>query len=191
MLGGNNMINDILSEAEDRMKKTVEHLTKDLATLRAGRANPAMLDKVMVDYYGEPTPLNQLANITVPEARLLVIQPWDKSSIANIEKAILKSDLGVNPSNDGNVIRIVIPQLTEERRKELVKVVKKRGEEAKVAIRNIRRDANDMLKSSEKEKLISEDELKRGSDEVQKATDKYIKDIDAILNAKEKDIMEV
>ncbi|HOB11798.1 MAG TPA: ribosome recycling factor [Syntrophomonadaceae bacterium] len=185
------MINDILSEAEDRMKKTVEHLTKDLATLRAGRANPAMLDKVMVDYYGEPTPLNQLANITVPEARLLVIQPWDKSSIANIEKAILKSDLGVNPSNDGNVIRIVIPQLTEERRKELVKVVKKRGEEAKVAIRNIRRDANDMLKSSEKEKLISEDELKRGSDEVQKATDKYIKDIDAILNAKEKDIMEV
>lgn len=118
------MINDILSEAEDRMKKAVEYLTKDLATLRAGRANPAMLDKVMVDYYGEPTPLNQLANITVPEARLLVIQPWDKSSMADIEKAILKSDLGVTPNNDGNVIRIVIPQLTEERRKELVKVVK-------------------------------------------------------------------
>ncbi|HAA08872.1 MAG: ribosome recycling factor [Syntrophomonadaceae bacterium] len=185
------MINDILSEAEDRMKKAVEYLTKDLATLRAGRANPAMLDKVMVDYYGEPTPLNQLANITVPEARLLVIQPWDKSSMADIEKAILKSDLGVTPNNDGNVIRIVIPQLTEERRKELVKVVKKRGEEAKVAVRNIRRDANDMLKSSEKEKMISEDEAKRGSEEVQKATDKYIKDIDVILAAKEKDIMEV
>lgn len=185
------MINDILSEAEDRMKKAVEYLTKDLATLRAGRANPAMLDKVMVDYYGEPTPLNQLANITVPEARLLVIQPWDKSSMADIEKAILKSDLGVTPNNDGNVIRIVIPQLTEERRKELVKVVKKRGEEAKVAVRNIRRDSNDMLKSSEKEKMISEDEAKRGSEEVQKATDKYIKDIDVILAAKEKDIMEV
>lgn len=185
------MINNILSEAEDRMKKAVEYLTKDLATLRAGRANPAMLDKVMVDYYGEPTPLNQLANITVPEARLLVIQPWDKSSMADIEKAILKSDLGVTPNNDGNVIRIVIPQLTEERRKELVKVVKKRGEEAKVAVRNIRRDANDMLKSSEKEKMISEDEAKRGSEEVQKATDKYIKDIDVILAAKEKDIMEV
>jgi ribosome recycling factor len=185
------MINDILSEAEDRMKKAVEYLTKDLATLRAGRANPAMLDKVMVDYYGEPTPLNQLANITVPEARLLVIQPWDKSSMADIEKAILKSDLGVTPNNDGNVIRIVIPQLTEERRKELVKVVKKRGEEAKVAVRNIRRDDNDMLKSSEKEKMISEDEAKRGSEEVQKATDKYIKDIDVILAAKEKDIMEV
>ena len=185
------MINDILSEAEDRMKKAVEYLTKDLATLRAGRANPAMLDKVMVDYYGEPTPLNQLANITVPEARLLVIQPWDKSSMADIEKSILKSDLGVTPNNDGNVIRIVIPQLTEERRKELVKVVKKRGEEAKVAVRNIRRDANDMLKSSEKEKMISEDEAKRGSEEVQKATDKYIKDIDVILAAKEKDIMEV
>jgi ribosome recycling factor len=185
------MINDILSETEDRMQKTVEHLTKDLATLRAGRANPGMLDKVMADYYGEPTPLNQLANITVPEARLLVIQPWDKSSIASIEKAILKSDLGINPNNDGNVIRIAIPQLTEERRKELVKVVKKRGEEAKVAVRNIRRDANDMMKSSEKEKMISEDQSKKGNDEIQKTTDKYIKDIDVILVAKEKDIMEV
>lgn len=185
------MVKDILNEAEDRMKKTVEHLTKDLAALRAGRANPAMLEKVMVDYYGEPTPIHQLANITVPEARLLVVQPWDKGSIQNIEKAIMKSDLGVNPNNDGNVIRIVIPQLTEERRKELVKVVKKRGEEAKVAVRNIRRDANDMLKASEKDKLISEDENKKGSDEVQKATDKYIKEIDAILAAKEKDVMEV
>lgn len=185
------MVKDILNEAEDRMKKTVEHLTKDLAALRAGRANPAMLEKVMVDYYGEPTPIHQLANITVPEARLLVVQPWDKGSIQNIEKAIMKSDLGVNPNNDGNVIRIVIPQLTEERRKDLVKVVKKRGEEAKVAVRNIRRDANDMLKASEKDKLISEDENKKGSDEIQKATDKYVKDIDAILAAKEKDVMEV
>lgn len=185
------MVKDILNEAEDRMKKTVEHLTKDLAALRAGRANPAMLEKVMVDYYGEPTPIHQLANITVPEARLLVVQPWDKGSIQNIEKAIMKSDLGVNPNNDGNVIRIVIPQLTEERRKDLVKVVKKRGEEAKVAVRNIRRDANDMLKASEKDKLISEDDNKKGSDEVQKATDKYIKEIDAILAAKEKDVMEV
>lgn len=185
------MVKDILNDAEDRMKKSIEHLRSDLASLRAGRANPAMLDKIMVDYYGEPTPINQLANITVPEARLIVVQPWDKTSIAEIEKAILKSDLGVNPSNDGNVIRIAIPQLTEERRKEIVKTVKKRGEEAKVAIRNIRREANDMLKSSEKDKLISEDESKKGMDEIQKLTDKYIKDIDTILQAKEKDIMEV
>lgn len=185
------MVKDILKDAEDRMKKSIEHLKSDLASLRAGRANPAMLDKIMVDYYGEPTPINQLANITVPEARLIVVQPWDKTSIPEIEKAILKSDLGVNPTNDGNVIRIAIPQLTEERRKEIVKIVKKRGEEAKVAIRNIRREANDMLKSSEKDKLISEDESKKGMDEIQKLTDKYIKDIDTILQAKEKDIMEV
>lgn len=185
------MIKDILSDAEERMKKTVEHFTRDLASLRAGRANPAMVEKITVDYYGEPTPLNQLANITVPEARLLVIQPWDKGSIANIEKAIMKSDLGVNPNNDGNVVRIAIPQLTEERRKDLVKVVKKRAEEARVAVRNIRREGNDMLKSSEKDKLISEDENKKGMDDIQKITDKFIKDIDAIMQAKEKDIMEV
>lgn len=185
------MVNDILTDSENRMKKTIEHLTADFAALRAGRANPAMVDKIVVEYYGVPTPLNQLANITVPEARLLVIQPWDKSIIANIEKAILKSDLGVNPSNDGNVIRIAIPQLTGERRKELVKVVKKRAEEGKVAIRNIRREANDLIKSSEKEKMISEDESKKGMDDIQKITDNYIKDIDKILQAKEKDIMEV
>ena len=150
-----------------------------------------MVEKLLVDYYGEPTPLNQLATITVPEARLLVIQPWDKGSMADIEKAILKSDLGVNPTNDGNVVRIAIPQLTEERRKDLVKVVKKRAEEARVAVRNIRREANDMVKSSEKEKLLSEDESKRGMDEVQKITDKHIKEIDVISEAKEKDIMEV
>lgn len=185
------MIKEIVQDSEDRMKKTTVHLTKDLASMRAGRANPAMLDRIMADYYGEPTPLNQLANITVPEARLLVIQPWDKHSIADIEKAIMKSDLGINPSNDGNVIRLAVPQLTEERRRDLVKIVKKRGEEAKVAIRNIRREANDLIKQAEKEKLVSEDEAKKGNDEIQKITDKEIKDIDSILQAKEKDVMEV
>ncbi|NLB53083.1 MAG: ribosome recycling factor [Syntrophomonadaceae bacterium] len=185
------MIKEIIKDSEDRMKKAIEFLTKDLASMRAGRANPGMLDRIMVDYYGEPTPLNQLANITVPEARLLVIQPWDKHSITDIEKAIMKSDLGINPSNDGNVIRLAVPQLTEERRKDLVKVVKKRAEEAKVAIRNIRREANDLIKQAEKDKLVSEDEAKKGNDEIQKVTDKGVKDIEAILQAKEKDVMEV
>ncbi|HBK54453.1 ribosome recycling factor [Syntrophomonas wolfei] len=185
------MIKDILSDTEERMKKTIEHLRKDLASLRAGRANPAMLEKIMVDYYGQPTPINQLANITVPEARLLVIQPWDKTIIASIEKAIMKSDLGINPSNDGNVIRLAIPQLTEERRKELVKVLRKRAEEARVAVRNIRRDANELLKNGEKEKLISEDENKKGMDDIQKETDRQIKEIDSVLQGKEKEIMEV
>src|SRR5665647_387626 len=185
------MINDILADSEDRMKKTIDHLLGDFASLRAGRANPAMLDKIMVNYYGTPTPINQLANINVPEARLLVIQPWDKGSIADIEKAIMKSDLGITPSNDGNVIRLAIPQLTEERRKDVVKVVKKRAEEAKVAIRNIRREANDLIKASEKDKLVSEDESKKGLDSIQKVTDKSIKDVDQVLLAKEKDILEV
>ncbi|MEA1960032.1 MAG: ribosome recycling factor [Bacillota bacterium] len=185
------MVNDIMSDAESRMKKTIEHLTGDFATLRAGRANPAMVEKIMVNYYGEPTPINQLANINAPEARLLVIQPWDKTCIAEIEKSIMKSDLGVNPSNDGNVIRIAIPALTEETRKDMVKVVKKKAEEGKVGIRNIRREANDMIKSGEKEKLISEDESKKGLDDIQKLTDKRIKEIDTVLLAKEKDIMTV
>lgn len=185
------MIKDMINETDGRMKKTIEHLTQDLATLRAGRANPAMVDRLMVSYYGQATPLNQLANITVPEPRLLVIQPWDKSSIPEIEKAVMKSDLGINPSNDGNVIRLAVPQLTEERRKEIVKVVKKRSEEAKVAIRNIRREQNDFMKAAEKDKVVSEDESKKGMEEVQKITDKYIKDIDSIMAAKEKDIMEV
>ncbi|MBO8159382.1 ribosome recycling factor [Thermosyntropha sp.] len=185
------MIKNIINDAEERMKKAIDHLKQDLASLRAGRANPAMLDKVMVDYYGTPTPINQLANITVPEARLLVVQPWDKSCIPEIEKAILKSDLGVNPTNDGNVIRVAIPQLTEERRKELVKVAKKRAEDAKVAVRNIRREANDTIKATEKDKVISEDEAKKAIDEVQKLTDKYVKEIDVIFQTKEKDIMEV
>lgn len=185
------MIKDILRDAEEKMQKSIEYLAKDLSTLRAGRANPAMVEKITVDYYGETTPINQLGNITVPEARLLVIQPWDKSIIPDIEKAIFRSDLGITPSNDGVVIRIAIPQLTEERRKELVKVVKKKGEETKVAIRNIRRESNDMLKMSEKEKLISEDENKKGMDEIQKFTDKYVKNVDQVLQTKEKDIMEV
>lgn len=185
------MIKDILNDTEARMKKAVEYLAKDLAALRAGRANPAMVEKIMVDYYGSATPISQLANITVPEARLLVIQPWDKSIIPDIEKSILKSDLGINPSNDGNVIRLVIPQLTEERRRDLVKVVKKRAEEAKVAVRNIRREANDMIKAAEKEKLIAEDESKKGIDDIQRTTDKFIKEMDTILQTKEKEIMEV
>lgn len=185
------MIKDIIKDAEERMKKSIEHLSKDLASMRAGRANPAMVERISVDYYGSPTPINQLANVTVPEARLLVIQPWDKSMITDIEKAIMRSDLGITPSNDGNVIRLAVPQLTEERRKELAKVVKKRVEEARVAVRNIRREANDMLKSSEKDKLISEDENKKGADEIQKLTDKYVKNVDAVLQAKEKEIMEV
>jgi len=144
------MIEEILMDSEDRMQKTIEVLRKDFASLRAGRANPAILDKVQVDYYGVPTPINQMANVSAPEARLLVIQPWDKTVIPTIEKAILKSDLGLNPSNDGTVIRIAIPQLTQERRKELVKTTKKKAEDAKVGIRNIRRDANEHLKSLEK-----------------------------------------
>lgn len=185
------MIKEVLQDAEERMQKTVEVLRKEFQSLRAGRANPAILDKVMVDYYGVPTPINQMANVTAPEARLLVIQPWDKSVTPNIEKAILKSDLGLNPNSDGNVIRIAIPQLTQERRKELVKVIKKKTEEAKVGIRNIRRDANEDLKALEKEKEISEDEEKKGQDDVQKLTDKYIADVDKVLDNKEKEIMEV
>lgn len=185
------MINELIQEAEEKMTRTVEVLKKDFASLRAGRATSALLDKIQADYYGTPTPINQMANITVPEPRLLVIQPWDKSTIPAIEKAILKSDLGLNPSNDGNVIRIAIPQLTEERRKELVKVVKKKAEEARVAVRNVRRDVNDMIKQLEKEHEISEDDSKRGLDEVQKVTDKFIKNVDEVLASKEQEIMEV
>lgn len=185
------MVKDILDDAEERMKKTVEHLSRDLASIRAGRANPALLDGIMVDYYGQPTPINQLANIAIPEARLLVIQPWDKSAIPEIEKAIMKSDLGINPNNDGNVIRLAIPTLTEERRKEIVKVVRKRTEEARIATRNIRREANDAVKQAEKDKLLSEDESKKRLDDIQKLTDNTIKDIDRVLATKEKEVMEV
>lgn len=185
------MLKDLLNESEEKMKKTIEILRKEYSTLRAGKANPAILDKVMVDYYGTQMPINQLANIGVPEPRLLTIQPWDKSSIPAVEKAILKSDLGLNPSNDGNLIRIIIPQLTQERRLELVKTIKKKAEESRVGIRNIRRDYNDRIKGLEKAKTISEDETKKGQDEIQKLTDKYIKEIDHVLDVKEKEIMEV
>jgi len=185
------MLKDTIREGEERMKRSLELLRKEYSTLRAGRANPSILDKIQVDYYGTPTPLNQMANISAPEPRLLTIQPWDKSIVPAIEKAILKSDLGLNPSSDGSVIRIVIPQLTQERRQELVKVVHKKAEETRVSIRNVRRDVNDKIKSLEKAKTVSEDEAKKGLDEIQKITDKYIKEVDQVMDAKEKEIMEV
>ena len=185
------MANSVLSDSESNMSKTVEVVKKEFASLRAGRATPALLDKIQVNYYGTPTPINQLANISVPEARLLVIQPWDKSSTQEIERAIMKSDLGITPASDGTVIRLTVPQLTEERRLELVKVVKKKAEEGRVAVRNLRRDANDFLKVQQKNAEISEDDLRRQQDEVQKLTDKYIKEIDLLVSVKEKEIMTV
>ncbi|MBO8137065.1 MAG: ribosome recycling factor [Desulfotomaculum sp.] len=185
------MINDILKDAEEKMKKSVEVTKGEFASMRAGRATPALVEKIQVEYYGTPTPLNQLASISAPEPRLLVIQPWDKNVIPEIEKAIQKSDLGINPANDGSVVRLNIPQLTEERRAELVKVIKKKAEEGRVAIRNIRREAIDELKTAQKDGEISEDDLKRAQDSVQKITDKYVKQIDEILETKEKEIMQV
>lgn len=181
----------LYEEAEKKMKKTVEVFIKEIGTMRAGRAVPSLLDKITVDYYGTPTPLNQLAGISAPEPRLLVIQPWDKNAIGDIEKAILKSDLGLTPVNDGNVIRLSIPQLTEERRKELVKTIRKKAEEARVAIRNIRREINDAIKSLEKEGSITEDERRIGQDNIQDITNAQIKEIDLFLENKEKEIMEV
>lgn len=180
-----------LSDAEERMEKCVTSLKKDFATVRAGRATPALLDKVMVDYYGTLTPVNQMANIQVPEPRLLVIQPWDKSTLHDIEKAIQKSDLGLTPTNDGTVIRLSIPQLTEERRMDLAKVIKKMAEEARVAIRNVRRDVNEEIKKSEKQSQISEDESHRLQDKVQDITDKTVAEVDRLLNQKEKELLEV
>ncbi|MFC4811256.1 ribosome recycling factor [Paenibacillus sp. GCM10023250] len=180
----------IKKNAEERMDKAIAALKRDLSTLRAGRATPALLDRLQVEYYGAMTPVNQLANINTPDSRTLLIQPWDKSSLGAIEKAIMKSDLGLTPSNDGSTIRIGIPMLTEERRSELVKMTKKFGEEAKVAIRNIRRDANDDIKKLEKTD-ISEDESRRHQDDIQKTTDKFIAEVEKVLAAKEKDIMEV
>ena len=185
------MLAEILKDAENRMQKSLEFFRKDLATVRAGRANPAILDKITVDYYNTPTPLNQVGNISAPEPRLLTIQPWDKSMLGIIEKAIQKSDLGINPSNDGSIIRLVIPQLNEERRSQLVKSTKKKGEDCRVNVRNIRRDAADKVKAAEKAKSCSEDESKKAIDDLQKATDKYIKEIDKVLEVKEKEIMEV
>lgn len=185
------MLKDVLTDGEDRMQKSIEFFRKDLASVRAGRANPAILDKITVDYYGAATPLNQMGTIAAPEPRLLTIIPWDKSALGAIEKAILKSDLGLNPNNDGNIIRLIIPQLTEERRGQLVKSTRKKGEECKVSVRNIRRDIADKIKVEEKAKACSEDEAKDANDELQKTTDKYVKEIDKILDVKEKEIMEV
>ena len=185
------MINEIYSEAEERMKKTIEVLKKDFASVRAGRANPALLDKIRVDYYGVQTPINQMANISVPEPRLLMIQPWDKSTMGDIERAILKSDTGLNPNNDGSVIRISIPQLTEERRKELVKTLKKKSEDFRVEIRNSRRDANDQIKMFEKDGDISEDDARKGAEKIQELTDSYVEKINQLLENKEAEILEV
>lgn len=185
------MIKDILADAEDRMGKVESILINEFSSLRAGRATPALLDRVLVDYYGTPTPVNQTANISCPEPRLIVVQPWDKNQLGAIEKAILKSDLGITPSNDGTVIRLIVPQLTEERRREMVKLCSKKAEESKVAVRNIRRDVNDGLKALEKSKEASEDEVKKALDEAQKLTDKFIKRLDEVLAKKEKEIMEV
>lgn len=182
---------EIYTSHEDRMKKALDALRKEYSTLRAGRATPALLDKITVDYYGTPTPVNQVANISVPEPRMIVIQPWEKTMLSPIEKAILKSDLGLTPNSDGSVLRLSIPQLTQQRRTELVKVVHKKAEESRVAIRNLRRDGNEAIKKLEKDKLISEDETKKAQDDIQKLTDKYIKEVDHIMAVKEKEIMEV
>lgn len=176
---------------EDKMNKSLDVLQSDYASIRAGRANPHVLDKIRVDYYGTPTPIQQVGNISVPEARMIVIQPWEKSLLKVIEKAILTSDLGINPTNDGTMIRLVFPELTEERRKQLAKDVKKKGEATKVAIRNIRRDANETFKKMEKTGEMSEDDLKLGTEKIQKITDKMIDKIDAAVEDKTKEIMTV
>ncbi len=183
-------MNEKLKEYEDRMKKTADHLASEFNTIRAGRANPHVLDNIKVDYYGTMTPVGQVGNISIPEARLLQIQPWDKTLLKEVEKAIQASDLGINPTNDGSVIRLVFPELTEERRKDLVKDIKKKGEADKVAIRNIRRDGNDAFKKLGKSD-VSEDEIEELQDELQKLTDKYIKLIDDMIDEKSKDILTV
>lgn len=185
------MITDVIKSAEDRLNKTLDALKKDYGTLRAGRAAPSLLDKVMVDYYGTATPVNQIANVTIPEPRMIMIKPYDKSSLKEIEKAIQKSDLGLTPNNDGTAIRLTVPQPTQERRKELVKIVSKKSEEAKVAMRNIRRDANEAIKKLEKSKEITEDDRKEAQEKMQKLLDKFIKLVDNIKAAKEKEVMEV
>jgi ribosome recycling factor len=185
------MLNDIYTETNDRMEKALESLERDFKRLRTGRASVSLVDGIRVAYYGTPTPLSQLATLTIPDPRTIMIQPWDNSIIAEVEKAILKSELGLTPMNDGKIIRINIPPLTTERRRELVKVVKKMAEEAKVAVRNIRRDANEMIKDLKKDKEISEDEQFRAQEETQKVTDDFIKRIDALYALKEKEILEI
>ena len=184
-------MNERLKAYEEKMTKTMGNLDGELGAIRAGRANPNVLNKIKVDYYGTPTPIQQVANVSVPEARMIQIQPWEKNMLKVIEKAIQVSDLGINPTNDGTMIRLVFPELTEERRKELVKDVKKKGENAKVAVRNIRRDANDSFKKLAKTSDVSEDEIKELEDKVQKMTDKYIKEIDKAVEEKSKEILTV
>lgn len=179
------------NEIEERMKKSISVFEENLSEIRAGRANPAILNKIMVDYYGVPTPINQVAGVSVPEARMIVIQPWDASVLKDIERSILASDIGLNPNNDGKVIRLAFPELNEERRKEIVKDVRKMAEEAKVAIRSIRREGIDVAKSAQKDGEMTEDELKQAESEIQKITDKNIEEIDKILEAKEKEVMSV
>jgi ribosome recycling factor len=185
------MINEIKQDAEKRMKKTIDALHTDMTKIRTGRANVGLLDHVQVDYYGTMTPLNQVANVTASDSRTILVTPWEKSMVAAIEKAILTSDLGLNPATAGNAIRVPMPPLTEERRKELIKVVRNEGEQGKVSIRNIRRDANSQLKDLVKDKMISEDDERRAGEVIQKLTDKYILEVDAILAEKEKDLMEI
>ncbi|MDH5472049.1 MAG: ribosome recycling factor [Gammaproteobacteria bacterium] len=185
------MIEEIRSDAETRMKKTIDSLHTELAKIRTGRAHPSILDHVMVDYYGTPTPINQVANVNVDDSRTLLVTPWEKSMVQAVEKAIMISDLGLNPSSAGSAIRVPMPALTEERRRDLVKVVKHEAENSRVAVRNIRRDANGSFKDLLKEKEISEDEERKATDSIQKLTDKYIAEIDKILAAKEKEMMEI
>ena len=185
------MVNEILGETKSAMQKAIEALQYELGTLRTGRASTHLLDTIRVEYYGSQVPINQVANVGAPEPRLLVIQPWDKSVIAAIEKAIQASNLGLTPSNDGEIIRLSIPQLTEERRMDLVKVVRQKGEESRVSIRNARRDANDMLKDAQKEGELSEDEARRGQDQVQELTDGFVTKVEDVLKEKEEEVMEV
>ena len=185
------MFLDVHKEAEDKMGKTISVYREELQSIRAGRANPSLLDRMTVEYYGQVTPLKQVASISAPEPRLLVIQPWDATLIPIIEKEIQKSDLGINPSNDGKLIRLQIPQLTEERRLDLIKIVKKNGEQAKVAIRNLRRDGIDKIKKLEKDKNLPEDDRKSAEDEMQKITDKYILEVDAVTSNKEEELLEI
>jgi ribosome recycling factor len=185
------MTADLFDDAERRMQKAVEALKHDLASIRTGRASSALLERILVDYYGTPMPINQVATVTVPEARLLVIQPWEKKMLIDIEKAIQKSDLGINPNNDGQVIRLAIPPMNEERRRDLVKTLHKKLDEHKVAVRNIRRDIHDKLRDREKKKEVSEDELKRSTDRLQKLTDRYIDEMEKVGKGKEQEILEV
>lgn len=184
-------VKEVFDANEHKMKKAIDALLEEFGTVRAGRATPALLDKIMVDYYGTPTAVNQVAGVSVPEPRLIVIKPYEKNLLKDIEKAIMKSDLGLNPNSDGTVIRLNIPQLTEQRRKELVKVVSKKAEEARVVVRNIRRDANDAIKKLEKDKLVTEDDVKKAQEDIQKLTDKYVKEVDKLFTSKEKEVMEV